>query len=252
MQKTEARTAVEDFPPPVTVKFGKAAQPQASKAGTQLPPPPGLIEVSADVDFQDPSALQGKFSLPAGEEMALGTQIAEGQGRIKGDVTVDLIHCCIERDRNTTAYWFTDWHSQYGSYYRIPPGGTYTSIKPGIMFLLGSTHLELLGVRPGDSTWRIQKAGEMAEDKTFSNNEDITIGKMPDYKIICLDDQYLSGQHAVIKYNRVTQTYTLHDGIPGIKKASTNGTWLKMGPQSLLVQPGTEFKIGEITYLLLQ
>lgn len=201
-------------------------------------------------DPEIPEEIINKIHLEPGQEIVFGKGI-EGPSQITCDNTVEDLHCCISRDRNNNKFWFTDLSTPYGSYIRIPSTKTYSGLQPGESILAGF-HLIRFKSENDEKTQWLVKYNEKEEQVEFPKSSKIVIGKTGN--IGNAADGTLSSKHAEIKCNLGTKTYTIMDGsiLPdGSKKPSTNGTWLKIRTPTLLVEPQTQFKIGDNTYLYL-
>lgn len=161
------------------------------------------------------------------------------------DDVLDEGHCYVRAVGDEI--WFTDNYTRYGCFFRAKPQEWVALKSNG--FCLGNT---IFHIRPKDKdTFFFDREGQRSKETHIIDavaTPTLFIGRESNDKIMLADDETVSAHHAQLKFDLASRLWTIKDhGRKGT--GSSNGTWVKIGPETIFVHLDEVIRIGKETFL---
>jgi len=147
--------------------------------------------------------------------------------------------------------WYTDNYTIYGSFVMSPPGKC-NPLMTG-EFCLGNTLFDLKEERNKGIYTLISKGEEdqLRAEINTADTKEFFIGRDRIAKVQVMDDETISSQHAQLTFDSSNSTWNIRDhGRTG--KGSSNGTWIKLGVDTIIVGPEQIMRIGKDCFIILK
>ena len=196
------------------------------------------VSANFEVVSEDPI-----YPLSNEQELSLGK---DNNCDIKYNI-IDLssVHCYIQAVGDEI--WYTDNYTKYGSYLKIKPK-EHVAIKSN-GFCLGHTifTLERKDKENYILMYENDKGKESRELNTIKNAL-FYIGRDNNDQIQVKSDETISKKHAQVHYDLSTKNWVIKDyGRKGM--GSSNGTWIKIGTATIIVNPEQIIRISKECFL---
>ncbi len=163
-----------------------------------------------------------------------------------GDRLTDPEHCYVRVVGGEI--WFTDNDSEFGCYQRIKP--QMSVLLQHNAFCLGQTFFQI--TQKDRSSYLIHKKNKTAQQThpvLPTQFPKVMIGRDINDNIPVSEDETMSVHHAVLEFDLTQRAWTIKDnGRNGL--GSSNGTWIKLGPATVILNPGDSIRIGDESFLI--
>lgn len=164
------------------------------------------------------------------------------------DMSCSLLHCYIRVVKDEI--WFTDNYTDYGCYTMLRPPRQMPLI--GDSFILGNTLFTIAEEGRAKGKYGILKRNERSTQNyevvpaQFPN---LFIGRDSSDRISVIEDETMSVHHAQLSFDIMERRWLIKDhGRTG--KGSSNGTWLRLGTETLALSADDIVRVGKETFII--